>query len=435
MKLACDKSVRTTDADGRLHVARSHISKAAVNGYLGREIPDGVEKLGLKPDQMYQLLRHPDELAKGAKSFNNIPVLNKHIPVSSAEPQKEFVIGSTGTDASFDGKYLDNSLVIWDDPAIAGIESKEFCELSCAYRYTAVMTPGEFDGVAYDGIMVDIIGNHVAVVDVGRAGPDVVIGDSHPTESMMKKKFSPRANVARAAVAAYLRPLMAADAALPDLRPAVDGVTAKTYAKDIPKIVKSVTKLTAGKLAQDANLDDLAELLETFKDDEASAMDADPEDTAMDEDAETEEEKKERMEKRARDKAAKDAASGAAAPEGPEGGAKKPDPVTRGAMDAALKKQADDLRAEFRAIETAKQEVRPIVGDIVVAMDSAEAVYKFALDKAEVDLADVPTSAYRAMVKMLKTEQAAPPPRIAQDQAGTAAAHKAVPALARIKID
>jgi len=70
--LAFDRaSVRTYDRDGRLHVEISNISKAAVNPYTGREIPD-YKALGLDPDKVYKLLRDPDELAKAAPTFNNI---------------------------------------------------------------------------------------------------------------------------------------------------------------------------------------------------------------------------------------------------------------------------------------------------------------------------------------------------------------------------
>jgi Uncharacterized protein conserved in bacteria (DUF2213) len=66
--LAFDRaSVRTYDRDGRLHVETSNISKAAVNPYIGREIPD-YKALGLDPDRVYQLLRDPDELAEAAPS-------------------------------------------------------------------------------------------------------------------------------------------------------------------------------------------------------------------------------------------------------------------------------------------------------------------------------------------------------------------------------
>ncbi|UNI73795.1 hypothetical protein KP12_393 [Klebsiella phage KP12] len=71
--LAFDRaSVRTIDANGRLQISRTNISKANVNAYYGREIP-GSEELGLEPNKLYRLWRHPDELRKAAKTFNNIP--------------------------------------------------------------------------------------------------------------------------------------------------------------------------------------------------------------------------------------------------------------------------------------------------------------------------------------------------------------------------
>ena len=117
---AFDRSARTIDADGRMHVAMSNISKATVNPYYGREIP-GWEELGLSPDHIYNLLRDPGELAKAASTFNNLPLLSIHKAVSAAKPEKDLVVGSTGTDAEFSAPYLRNSLVIWDAAAIAGI--------------------------------------------------------------------------------------------------------------------------------------------------------------------------------------------------------------------------------------------------------------------------------------------------------------------------
>lgn len=177
-QLAFDKmSVREFDADGRLHVAVTHISKATVNPYLGHEIP-GWEMLGLDPNKIYWLLRDPEELRKAAPTFNGIPVLNQHMPVTAEEHPKEFVIGSTGNDAEFDGTYLNNSLSIWPMEDITGIESEQKKELSSAYRYAPIMEPGIFQGKRFDGRMTQIVGNHVAVVKEGRAGPDVIVGDS-----------------------------------------------------------------------------------------------------------------------------------------------------------------------------------------------------------------------------------------------------------------
>ncbi len=50
------------------------------------------------------------------------------------------------------------------------------------------MTPGTYAGVRYDGVMRDIAANHVALVRKGRAGPDVVVGDSAlPRKLIMQK--------------------------------------------------------------------------------------------------------------------------------------------------------------------------------------------------------------------------------------------------------
>jgi hypothetical protein len=180
--LALDKqSARRIDANGYLHVEPNPISKATVNPYKGAEIP-GCGQLGLDPNKVYYLLRDPKELEKAAPTFNNLPILSKHIPVSSFDMDKPEVkvlyVGSTGTDAEFDGKYLNNTLVLHAKSAIDDIQAKKKHELSCAYRYQPDMTPGTFEGQHYDGIMRDIQGNHVALVTEGRAGHDVKVMDS-----------------------------------------------------------------------------------------------------------------------------------------------------------------------------------------------------------------------------------------------------------------
>ena len=264
--LAFDRAtVRRIDVDGRMHVEISNISKATVNPYRGSEIPEW-ETLGLDPNRIYFLLRDPEELARAAPTFNNIPLLSKHIPVSAAEPQKEFVVGATGSNAGYLAPYLKNSLVVWDAVAIALIESDEQKELSSAYRYRADMTPGMYEGVAYDGVMRDIRGNHVALVEVGRAGPDVVVGDSstlNPSE-IPKMKLSKTAAVVAGALGAHIRPRLAQDAALGDLTPFLKGVSRKSLKSELPRIVRAMQNHFKGKLAQDADLEDLKEVIEVF---------------------------------------------------------------------------------------------------------------------------------------------------------------------------
>jgi hypothetical protein len=177
--LAFDRSMRRVDQDGRLHVAVSNISKANVCPYKGHEIPRW-EDLGLESDRTYKLLRCPLELAKPdtVQSANNIQVMSAHKAVSADDPKEGDVAGTTGTDAEFVAPYLRNSLSIWRQEDIDDIESKDRCELSCAYHYRPDMTPGTYEGEDYDGVMRDIRFNHVALVEEGRAGPDVLVADS-----------------------------------------------------------------------------------------------------------------------------------------------------------------------------------------------------------------------------------------------------------------
>lgn len=266
IRLALD-SVREYDEFGRLHVKMAHISKANVCPYYGHEIPNG-EQLGLSPYKVYKLLRDPAELRKSTESWNNLPLLRKHIAHTADEPQKSDTVGSTGTDADFSNPYMDNSLVVWDGEAIALIESGDQKELSCGYAYIADMTPGEYKGESYDGVMRDIVGNHVALVEEGRAGPDVVVGDANPflKERVMTKAVrSRKALMVQGAVSAYLKPKLAKDTKI-DLAPVFNGVNAKNYDFRRKLIFNRVAKTVKGKLAKDADIADLVELLDAMSD-------------------------------------------------------------------------------------------------------------------------------------------------------------------------
>lgn len=371
MKLALDRSVRTKTADGHLRVAVSPISKATVNPYYGKEIPD-YESLGLDPSKIYYLLRCPIELERAAPSFCNLPILIKHQPVASNDHPKALVMGATGSDACFVAPYLQVSMSIWDDAAIAGIESKEQAELSSGYRYRADMTAGEYEGIKYDGVMRDIVGNHVALVDVGRAGHDVVVQDRTPFINTEGKPMTKAEKLA----------------------------LARTTARNTAR-----AKLVA-KMAADAKPADIDAILAQMAQDEAEEVkkveDEDPE--PKDPKAEDEDEDDPKDPPKAKD-------------EDPE---PKPETVSKAAMDKAIKNATTAAKQEaiasFTALYEARDAVKPLVG--AVALDSAESVYKFALDQKGVDTKGVHPSAYKPMVDMLlKNDQAKPPARIAADSA------------------
>lgn len=381
LSLAQDRSLRSYDQDGRLHVETSNISKATVNPYYGSEIPN-YRQLGLDPKKVYYLLRDPEELEKAAPTFNNLPLLNKHIPVSADDPQKDVIVGTTGSDAKFEDGYLKCSLAVWDSEAIAGIESGEQMELSSAYRYTADMTAGEFNGIRYDGVMRDIVGNHVALVDVGRAGRDVVVSDADPfcERTVMKLKAG-----AKARIQAAVQPLLAQDAELsPD---------------ELLQVIGSLTNEVQTAEDEDNNefppAEEAAE--EVGTDEEETAADEDVEEVAEDEESE--------------------------APQPPEQAQDRG--ISKVAMDKAIAAAVSQERKRMQALATAQREVAHIVGD--VTMDSAEDVYKFALEQQGVDVSGVHPSAYRAMVGMLGKSS----PKVAMDSAN--AASKQFKGLARIK--
>ncbi|EIO8741297.1 DUF2213 domain-containing protein [Salmonella enterica] len=424
--LAFDRaSVRQFDKVGRLRIERSNLSKANVCGYFGHEIP-GAEALGLDPQKLYQLYRDPDELRKAVSTFNNIPVLCRHKPDYPGAPAREYRVGTTHANGEFDGTYLVNGMSIWDNSAIAGIETDEQREISSSYAYVADMTPGTTpDGEPYDGVMRNIVGNHVALVGDGRAGPDCLVMDSLPQE-LKRMKLSKKEVAVLTALGTYLAPRLAQDAAPRDL------LRLMAQHKRPAAIASAVKTAYSERLAQDMDIEpaELAQLMESAEavpelvgDDDTGLTD---EPKAFDTDSPMESVLALLSGKVADDVLEKiKSALAPATDEDPEikEADVKPDDVKvdKPAMDAAIRlatDQATKRAAEnFRAVRVAETEVRPLIGD-VVAMDCAEEVYRTALEQTGIDIQGIHPSAYRSMVKFaVEQKQTAKSPRVAMDQA------------------
>ena len=406
LRLAFDRSARRIDADGRLHVERSHISKATVNPYYGREIP-GFEALGLVPDKVYRLLRDPVELERAAPTFARLPVLSEHVPVTVETPRPDLVVGAIGSDVVFSAPYLDADLCVWDPAAIAGIETGKVRELSCAYRYVPVLEPGEFEGQPYDGRMTEIQGNHLALVEVGRAGSDVVVADRNPfnlKETAMKMSKLGKALFAALCAAS---PVLAADSALPAL---VGNANRKTFNRQ---------EVKAKLLALDAELDpqQLDNVIDALLDVEqdpkpmetpAAAADESPADKV-----------RKLLAGKVDDAVIDEVCALCAAPAADEVPEKKEEGMTKEEVAAAM----DSMRQEFREANEARVDVRAVVGD-VLGMDSAAEIYGFALDHMNVDRKGVEgVPALRALFKVAAASKTATAtaPNVAQDSAGLAA--------------
>ena len=313
------------------------------------------------------------------------------------------VVGAIGSEVTFTPPYLDADLCVWDATAIAGIETDKVRELSCAYRYVPVMEPGEFEGQPYDGRMTEIQGNHLALVEVGRAGSDVVVADAKPfffdKETDMKMSKLGKALFAALCAAS---PVLAADSALPAL---VGNANRKNF--DRKDVKAKLLALDADLVPQqlDNVIDALLDVEQDPKPVETPAAAAD----------ESPADKLRALLAGKVDDATMEAACGllaTPAADEAEPGMKKEE------VAAAM----DGLRKELREAEEARRDVRPIVGD-VMGMDSAADVYGFALDHMKVDRAGVEGApALRALFKVAAANKASTAPvHVAQDSAGLAA--------------
>lgn len=336
--LALDRSVRRTDVDGHLHIARCILSAATVCPYYGHEIP-GAKALGLDPNTLYQVYRDPQALARAAASMAGKPILMQHQPVSAQDHPKEITVGAVGSDVRFDAPNLIGSLTVWDQSAIAAIESGQQRAVSAGYRYRAIPQGGVQDGMPYSLTMTDITFNHLALVTQPRV-KTAIIGDAAPAPHRDQASMThptPPPNTTRAPSNPQ-----------PHTQTTPPG-TATLAGTPVPASVPT-----------------------------ASAGTATPQPTS---------------------------------PAGvPSTSATTPTSATPPTtMDAALTQAVQQAEAEvirrMEALHAARDAVRPFVGD--VAMDSATAVYGFALREQGVDLTDLPEAAYKPLfqqVARLKTQ-------------------------------
>ena len=157
----------------------ARISRSGVQEYIAAE-------MGLQdrdPTDIIKVYRPEEEVfsEESLSSFANKPVTNNHPPeLINTDNAKEFTVGHAGPSVVRDGSFSKTELYIIDSKSISDIESGKV-ELSNGYTADIDWTPGVSpDGEQYDAVQRNIKGNHIAIVERGRAGRDCRVADQLP---------------------------------------------------------------------------------------------------------------------------------------------------------------------------------------------------------------------------------------------------------------
>ena len=185
MAFAMDKmaeSARQSDINGFTEIKGNPLSKVGVFPYSGRQIPDAPD-----PDKAYRVYRPAEELGdpECIASFKLLPWIDNHVMLGSSEEgltpaEKKGVQGVIGEDVYFTDDTLYANIKVFSQSLATLIEAGKR-ELSCGYRCKYEWTSGTFNGQPYDLIQREIRGNHLALVESGRMGPDVAVLDEAST--------------------------------------------------------------------------------------------------------------------------------------------------------------------------------------------------------------------------------------------------------------
>lgn len=292
-KLAFDKAVsfRWYDEDGRMHVDRSNLTRVQVAPYRGAEIPEWQER-NLDPVKIYYGYRPAEELGspETIKSVIGIPIqLNHHADTPDA-PAMATRVGSTGDHAEFDGTYLSNSLHIQNEDACKRIRDGSMRELSLAYYYDPdFSSSGEYGGQHYDFTMRNIRGQHLALVEEGRAGRTCLVEDNalHLGENAMDEKANATGEVEKTE-------LKVADAMamLSDLLKSLHKTNEQGEPEDIDEKDAKIDEIASSFAKLGADDEAVANLKDSLRE-LAEKPEAKPEEKGEDEQLESEEKKDE----------------------------------------------------------------------------------------------------------------------------------------------
>jgi hypothetical protein len=165
-------AVRITD-EGYL-VANVRTARIGTQDYLGAELnrPD-LDRVTVYRDESEVFLK------SSLQTFGLLPVTDDHpADLVTADTARMVSVGTTNEEVLRDGEYLRIGIKLTDAATIRKVQDGKR-ELSVGYVSELVWGDGIApDGTAYQARQTNIIGNHIAIVAAGRAGPLARIGDA-----------------------------------------------------------------------------------------------------------------------------------------------------------------------------------------------------------------------------------------------------------------
>jgi hypothetical protein len=199
--------------DGRVRVD-AHLTRCGIFEYRN---PDGSTRREYRPEKEVFNTR-------SMRSFALVPFTDDHPPdLLTADDAASFARGSTGCTVVRDDDHIRTEIGVFDRATIQKMDAGKL-HVSCGYTCDLEEKPG-FHPVwgHYDAIQRNIIGNHVALVDMGRAGSAAVRMDAAYTrlDGEWDESLHPRAedgkfgsgsggaNAAQAKHAAYMKEIAA----------------------------------------------------------------------------------------------------------------------------------------------------------------------------------------------------------------------------------
>jgi hypothetical protein len=169
---------------------RAKAARSGVYDYLGAEVdPEGAK---FKATDIVKVYRPETEVFDKASigSFFAKPITDNHPSQAVTKDNWRQHARGAVMGALRDGEHLAFDLALMDAAAIDAVDSGKR-ELSNGYSCDLSIEDGTApDGTAYQAVQRNIRGNHIAIVDRGRAGPecrirDAAICDSLPTLSQL----------------------------------------------------------------------------------------------------------------------------------------------------------------------------------------------------------------------------------------------------------